>query len=259
MELKLDNINNILNLNFKSNEITSIIGKNGSGKTDILNIIYGFKEIQEGNLKFGKNIINNEKKIKEFRKNISYLTEDFNNQLFNINIKEDIKYGLDNFDKEKLNELLKLFSLDEEILSKNYSELSSGEIKKILLISAILKDSKIILLDNPTSNLDNKSIQSLIKILKRLKRKDKLIIIVSYDSDFLLQVSDRVIVIDNKKVILDGKKFDILSNEKILNKIHLDVPSVIRFENRVLQLKNIKLGYRDNINDLIKDIYRNAK
>ena len=97
---------------------------------------------------------------------------------------EDIKYGIKNFDEKKMYELLELFKLSEEILTKNYMELSKGEKRKILLISIFLRNSKVILLDKPTKGLDYNGIQALIKILKREKRLGKIIIIISYNSNF---------------------------------------------------------------------------
>ena len=179
--------------------------------------------------------------------------------MFSINIKEDIKYSLNG--KKKTNDIfdmLKLFNLDEMILEKNYLELSNGEKKKICIISILLKNSNIILMDRPDSYLDDKSIQSLIKILKRLK-KEKVIIISSNNINFILQISEKVVVINKTKVIECDDKFNILNNEAIMNRIGFSIPFVVEFENRVKKIKNIILVQRDNVNDLLKDIYRNVK
>ena len=115
------------------------------------------------------------------------------------------------------------------------------------------------LLNNPTEYLDNKSVQNLIKILKRKKRENKIIIIVSYDSEFILKVSDRILAIEQGKIINDSDKYLFFKNDRLLSLVNLEKPKVIEFEQLVEKLKGIRLGYRDNINDLIKDIYRNAK
>ena len=173
----------------------------------------------------------------------------------NINILEDIKYGLNKFDYNKFYELLKYFGLDDKILKKNYNDLSDGEKKKILLIKTFMSDSKIIILDDVTSALDSKSIDKLIKYLKKEKR-NRMILITSFDSDFLLSVSDNIIILDDGIIYSD--KYFAFSNEILLNKVGMNMPSVLKFRQIVLNKKNIKLIYRDNINDLIKDIYRNV-
>jgi len=249
-----NNLKNI-NINLCENQIISFIGANGSGKTSLLNLISGLSKIEKGSIKLiDKNIDSN------FLKNmVYYLKEDYNEMLFNINIKEDIRLYLNNFNMERLDDLLKKFGLNEKILYKNYIELSSSEIRKILLIIGLMTEKPIIILENPNLKLDNKSKQTLIKELKRLKRNDKIIIITSYDTDFLLEVSDKILKIEKNKIIKEYNKKDILSNTKILNKMNLKLPNTLNFINEVKEIKNIKMGYRDNINDLLKDIYRYAK
>lgn len=258
MEVKIDNICNEKNLKnisviLKQSQITALIGSNDSGVTDLLNIVSRQKEPMSGTV----TIIDSKNSKDEVK--ISYLNLDFKKHFFNINIYEDIKLNTDKINEENLTELMSLFKLDKTLLYKNYSELSSGELKKFALISVLIQDKDIILLDNPTVFLDRRSIQTLIKILRKERAKNKIILINSEDSNFLLEVCDRVIVFYNNKILIDDTKYNILENKKILDKIDMDIPNVLDFRNKLLEIKDIKLDYRDNINDLIKDIYRNAR
>lgn len=259
MEIKLNSAysNNFKNINISlfENQITSFIGCNGCGKSYLLNLIIGLNKLDKGSIEY-KDIKLDNKSIKNI---IYYLEEDYSKMLFNINIIEDFKFYLGNFNKERLFELLKKFNLDIEILNKNYIELSSSEVRKILLIIGLMTEKQIIIFENPNIKLDNKAKQTLIKELKRLKRNNKIIIITSYDTDFLLEVSDKILVIDKNKIIIENNKFEVLSNKKLLKKINLQIPDTLNFINEVKEIKNIKIGYRDNINDLLKDIYRYAK
>lgn len=257
---KLKKLSFIIN----DNEITSIVGKNNSGKSSILKLIFGEYLPTNGKLKISRSVITSDTKIKNIiniRKNVSFAETNSENKLFNITVLEDIKYylGSSRINKKNLAELLNEFNLPEEILTKSYLELSSSEKKKISLIQLFLKNTRIMLFDNPTEYLDSKSVQNLVKILKRKKRENKIIIIVSYNSEFLLKVSDRILAIDNGKIINDSDKYLFFTNDNILSIVDLQKPYVIEFEQLVEKLKGIKLGYRDNINDLIKDIYRHAK
>lgn len=251
-----------LNLEINKNEITSVVGKNGCGKTAFLNLIYGLDQDFEGRITICRKSFNTKTKLKDIEKirsSISYLTQDYENHLFNVNIFEDIKYGLDKINTKQLEDLLKNFGLNEEILKKSYFELSASEKKKVLIIKMFTRDSKIILLDDPTNGLDQKGILTLIKMLKKEKRKDKIIIISSVDCEFLLNISDKILIMDNKKIINCENKYEFFSNQLILNSCSLTVPNVLGFRQKVLNNKGVKLVYRDNVNDLLKDIYRNVK
>ena len=266
MEIKLNNVStkNLKNINIKfiEKEITAIVGNVESIKKDIINVICGLEKITSGEVKYGrrKQTENtNEGKILDIKKNIFHVSDNSRDMLFNMNIKEDIKFYLGEYDELRLGELLENFNLSEKIFEKNYLDLSSSETRKILLIIALMCNSKILILETPNISLDNKSIQTLIKELKKLKREEKNILITSYNSDFLLGVSDNVVVVDDNNVIKEGNKYEILADRDLLKKVNFEVPKVLEFINKVKELKNIKLGYRDNINDLIKDIYRHAK
>ncbi|MBQ2947151.1 MAG: ATP-binding cassette domain-containing protein [Bacilli bacterium] len=251
-------------VNFKIDKghIVSVVGKSGSGKTTIFDLIIGQDLNFYGKITLGKKIIDNNtksKQLKEIREHIFYLKQDYYNQLFNINILEDINYYVGNANKAELYELLKAFGLDSGVLKKHHSELSNGEIKKALLIIMLLSDRKILLLDDVTADLDLKGKKTLIKQLKKVKRDDKVIILSSSDADFLLGVADAVLYINDNKIDIESDKYNFFCNRSILNKCSMEMPKILEFKDVVLKRKKIKLLCRDNINDLIKDIYRNAK
>ena len=116
---------------------------------------------------------------------------------------------------------------------------------------------KIIILDNPTKDLDYFNRNQLIKLLKLMKlRYKKTIIITTTDTNALLELSDYIYEIEDGRINIHGDKYVILSNETILKRCNLHMPKIIRFSKLVKNKKNINIGYRDNLNDLMKDIYR---
>ena len=121
-------------------------------------------------------------------------------------------------------------------------------------------DPDIIILDEPTVGMDNRSKISFMKLLKSLKKDfGKTIVIVSQDINFLHKFVDYVYLIKDGEIFLEGSKYDVFSNEYAMNECGLFVPNLLHFSNIVLSKKNVKLGYRDDINDLIKDVYRYGK
>lgn len=265
MEQELNNLkykSSKINLDFKFGQVVSLLIKNKNEIKSFLEILYSLQLSDGEEIILEQYLVNKQnchKISKKLKDKISGLINNYNDKLFNINILDDIKFSLKRVNKTRLYELLEIFNLDKTILKKNYIEISTSEKRKILIIITILKDSKILLLDNPTYGLDEKSINNLIKILKLEKRKGKLIVVTSYNEEFILQISDRIIAIVDDELKYDGDKIKFFKNNSLLNKLHVAQPNIINFEEEVEKMKKIKLGYRDNINDLIKDIYRNAK
>ena len=251
-----------VNFEMEKGQIISLVGKSGSGKTTVFDLIFGQDLNFEGQITLGKKILDKNRKskqIKEIRKDVFYLKQNYWEQLFNINVLEDINYYVGSTIEGELKELLKGFGLDNSVLTKHHSELSDGEIKKVLLVIMLLSKRKILLLDDVTAGLDLKGKKNLIKQLKKVKRDIKVIILSSSDIDFLHEVTDIILYIDNNKIVIQNDKYNFFNNKDILRKCNMVMPKILQFKDIVLKRKKIKLLYRDNINDLIKDIYRNAK
>lgn len=256
-----------INTTFKEGKITGIMGKSGSGKTTLIELINALIIPTKGNIQVGSRVISKTRKIKNInnlRYKIGLVFQVPEEQFFCKTVKEEIEFGMKYFKKsvksieKHVSDALIMMGLDDSYLNRNPFTLSSGEMRKVAIASVLAFNPKIIILDEPTIGLDNKSKENLIKIIKLLKnRYKKTIIIVSNDTDLLLKISDNVILLDKGKIILEGNKYDVFKQD--ISKYGLKRPKIIEFEQLVLEKKGIKIGYRDDINDLMKDVYRYVK
>ncbi len=256
-----------INTTFKEGKITGIMGKSGSGKTTLIELINALIIPTKGNIQVGSRVISKTRKIKNInnlRYKIGLVFQVPEEQFFCKTVKEEIEFGMKYFKKsvksieKHVSDALIMMGLDDSYLNRNPFTLSSGEMRKVAIASVLAFNPKIIILDEPTIGLDNKSKENLIKIIKLLKnRYKKTIIVVSNDTDLLLKISDNVILLDKGKIILEGNKYDVFKQD--ISKYGLKRPKIIEFEQLVLEKKGIKIGYRDDINDLMKDVYRYVK
>ena len=256
-----------INTTFKEGKITGIMGKSGSGKTTLIELINALIIPTKGNIQVGSRVISKTRKIKNInnlRYKIGLVFQVPEEQFFCKTVKEEIEFGMKYFKKsvksieKHVSDALIMMGLDDSYLNRNPFTLSSGEMRKVAIASVLAFNPKIIILDEPTIGLDNKSKENLIKIIKLLKnRYKKTIIVVSNDTDLLLKISDNVILLDKGKIILEGNKYDVFKQD--ISKYGLKRPKIIEFEKLVLEKKGIKIGYRDDINDLMKDVYRYVK
>lgn len=272
MEIKFDKVNftykkinycehevlKNINIKLKAGKINAIVGKSGSGKTTLLELITGILKPTTGK------VLIDEKEIDNLNNafDIGYVSQD-NNQFLQKTVKEELEMLLKLYNyklkekKKRINDSLIMVGLNEKYLNLNINNLSSGEKKKLALASALILNPSILIIDEPVIGLDRKTKEELKKIFRILKtRYNKTIIFVSNNLDFVLEVADYVYVLYDKEIVLEGKKIDVLSKTVILKKYEIIGPNITSFENLVLTKKQIKIGYRYEINDLIKDIYR---
>lgn len=200
------------------------IGETGSGKTTILEILMGLLP-GNGVEIFGKDLFN-KKNTKSIQKNLSYVFQRCEAQFFETTVKKEIQISGDLI---KAMEILNLLSLDyEEIKEKSPFELSGGEKRKLAITIALLKNPKILLLDEPTIGLDGKSSLELMEFLRVLNKNGLTIIQTTHIMEEVMDYATKTIVIKDGEVLYDGK--DVFKEKKLLERCRLDIP----FERRLL-------------------------
>ncbi len=210
-------------------------------------------------IKFNDDTINN------LCSNVNDIGQYPGESFFCESVYKELEYWLEyyNYKKEKIDkhikDAIKMVGLDEKYLSCDPLDLSSSEMQKVLLAKCLALNPKIFVFDEPTICLDDDDKKRLIKLLKNIKRRfHKTIIIMSQDIEFIHQVADYLFVFDSGKLITEGDKYEVFKRDKLLEKHSILIPKIVQFELLTLKEKNIKLGLRDELNDLIKDILRNT-
>ncbi len=195
-----------VSFNIGSGEVISIIGKSGSGKTTLLNILLGITKPTDGKILINDEIfINKKSKSKKLKKITEYILSSFqypDHQLFCKTVKEELFFNVK--DESYLNDLIKKFNFDVKLFDKSPFKLSSGQKRKLILLSILAQKPKIIIFDEPTSFLDPKSRREFIDLIKSVNQKLKTtIIFISHNIDDVISLSNRTILLDKGKLIKD--------------------------------------------------------
>lgn len=172
-------------------DMVAIMGKSGSGKTTLLNIIGGLESIDKGTYLFnGKDVSRfSEKELLQFRrKNISFIFQNFaliNEYSVMDNILLPLKYCYGNIDKKKLADARELLDkLDiAYVCDQKIDNLSGGEKQRIAIARSLISNTNVLLADEPTGALDEKSGYMIMELFKQMKNIGKTIIIVTHDID----------------------------------------------------------------------------
>jgi zinc/manganese transport system ATP-binding protein len=213
-----------INLTIKNREFVSIMGPNGAGKTTLLETINGLLYYIGGKgYIFGKEIL---KYKTEIRKEIGYVIQNFEIDPLSPFLCKDIvmsgrtgKIGVFKFtsknDWEKVWYSMGLVGMID-FANRSVGKLSGGELQKILIARALAQEPKLLLLDEPFSNLDIAARTQIETLLNRIHEKEVItILMVSHDLSFVPNRCNRIIVLDRGRIIIDGKKQDILKSEMI--------------------------------------------
>ncbi len=205
---------NQLTIQIKEGEKIAIMGKNGSGKTTLIKLISGIYSPSQGSLTFNHLNID-EIDQTTFREKLAVVLQDF--QLFSGSIKENIVMGRDWIKDKAIQNAIELSGLNsflntipgglEYALSDKGKSLSRGQMQSIALARAIAGNPEVLLLDEPTASLDMNSEQDLLDNLNL--GQFRTIIIVTHRMS-MLELVDRIIVLANGSVVLDGEKDEVL-------------------------------------------------
>jgi len=219
-DTKEDSALNSINLKIKGGKMTSLVGYSGAGKSTILNLIPRFYDANSGDILVDKQSIY-KSKLSSLRKNISLVSQDVT--LFDDTIINNIAYADLNASEDEIKKVAKLSFADDFIqklpekyntlIGENGLRLSGGEKQRISIARAMLKKSKIILLDEATSSLDAETENKIQQALNILI-KERTAVVIAHRLSTILN-SDSIYVINNGKVIENGTHTELLSNSEI--------------------------------------------
>ena len=210
-------LNNV-NIKFREKEFVSILGPSGSGKTTLLNIIGGLDKYDEGNLIIDGVLTRNfkENDWDNYRsKRIGFIFQNYN-LINHLTVFENVELALlvnGKKNKSKVIDILKKVGLENE-MNKLPNELSGGQMQRVAIARSIINENDIILADEPTGALDSKTSIEIMEILKEISR-NKLVIMVTHNMELANIYSDRIIEINDGKIIKDTKEYNECSKESV--------------------------------------------
>lgn len=215
-----------VSLNIEEGKFYGVVGENGSGKTTLCAILRGFApsfyqgEIQGEVLVYGKPI---GEYGGELATKIGYVFQNPFTQISGVKetVFEEVAYGLENFGVpveeivERVEAIMKLTHIDS-LAEKNPLELSGGQMQRVALASVLVLEPDILIIDEPTSQLDPQGTESVFEIIKMMKEKKKTIILVEHKIDLIAEYADEVLVLRGGKLIASGDKAQVLSDMSLM-------------------------------------------
>ena len=211
-----------LDLEICAGEKVGLIGPNGAGKTTLFLLICGILLPTNGIIK----LFNKQVNIGQFNPEIGLIFQNPNDQLFSATVRDDVAFGPENMGLEKaeIDRRVKIALSStgvSHLIDRIPHQLSGGEKCMVAIASVIAMQPKIILYDEPSANLD---LQARRRLIEFLQSEKETILVSSHDLELILEVCDRVILLDRTTIISDGIPSEIMSNKKLMQDHSLEVP-----------------------------------
>lgn len=228
----------------KKGELCAIVGANGSGKTTLCNAIRGFvPKFYKGEIS-GEVLVNG-RDVKEDPdgKNALEIGFVFQNPFTQISgiastVYEELAYGLENMGvepeeiRQRIERIMELTKI-QEFRDRDPYQLSGGQQQRVALAAILVMDQDVLVIDEPTSQLDPQSTDDVFEIIKLMKSMGKTIVLVEHKMEQIAEYADQIIVLDGGQVVMEGTPKEVFSDPDCL-KYHTRLPQSTRI---ALELK----------------------
>lgn len=227
-------------------EWLSIIGHNGSGKSTLAKCLNGLLIPQKGDVKVGGLNTSDEKDIWNIRRQVGMVFQNPDNQFVGSTVRDDVAFGMENHGIPRddmvirLGEALSLVQM-EDYVDQEPHRLSGGQKQRVAIAGIIALQPSIIILDEATSMLDPQGRQEILKTMRFLNKEHKITVLsITHDLEEAIY-SDRMIVMNQGKILSEGHPRDIFKSASMLEEIGLDLPFTVKMR-QLLHEKGIKLS-----------------
>ena len=241
-----------IDINFKSNSIHALVGENGAGKSTLVKILTGFYQQDEGDILLDDRKINFYNPQIALKNNISVVHQE--TVMFeNLSVKENIYIGNQILENKIFVNWKNVETRAKNILVSLDSKIDPNEIVKNLSIAdrhiveiarALLQNSKIIIMDEPTAALSKKDIDKLFKIIINLKKKNKSVIFISHKLDEIFEISEEISILKDGKLVTSGEIHNFSKKEVIQKMVGRELKDNVSnknivINNPILEIKNL--------------------
>ncbi len=232
-----------IDLTIEEDEYVVVTGPSGCGKTTLCRTINGLVPHFHRGYIAGNVIVDGmntrEHEVAELATTAGLVFQQPENQLVTLNVEKEIAFGPENLGvppeevRSRVDELISLLEL-EHLRDKHPHEMSGGEQQRVAMAATLALKPKILVADEPTSNLDPKSAETILDIVSSLNRRDMTVVIVEHRLDLVSKDASRLILMDKGEVIADGDPREVLAMD-LCEEIGVGVPKATAVYKRLLR------------------------
>lgn len=229
---------NDVSFNIEAGKYVAIVGNNGSGKSTFAKLLMGLLEPNENSIKeFGIDL--NRKTVHDLRKRMGIVFQNPDNQFVGATVRDDLAFGLENrcIPREDMDSIIEEYAKKvnmSEFLDKEPENLSGGQKQRVAIAGVLSMHPEIVIFDEATAMLDPKGKKEIRETILKLREENPNLTILSITHDIEeAYTADEVIAFNDGKIVFQGKPEDVLTNQKQLQEIGLDIPFTVLLKQKL--------------------------
>ena len=224
---------NDVSLSFDKGERIALLGTNGSGKTTLLHHLNGILKPTSGKIYYeDKPLQYDSKSLLELRRRVGFVFQDPNDQLFAPSVKQDVAFGPLNLGqptdqvKKIVEESLRTVGM-AEFAEKPPHFLSLGQKKRVALAGVLAMQPEVLIMDEPTSNLDPRATSEILHLLLQLNKESGItLLLATHDVDMVPLFANRLYILDKGKLVSEGSPKELFSDTEMIRRVNLRSPRI---------------------------------
>ena len=253
-----------INLEINDGGFIGIAGHTGSGKSTLVQLLDGLERASSGKIYYnGQDIYDKSFDMRGLRAKVGLVFQYPEHQLFETTVINDVQFGPKNLGLPQLEielrsyEALKMTGIGDDLIDVSPFALSGGQKRRVAIAGVLAMKPEVLVLDEPAAGLDPAGRAEIFGLLKKLHKENKItVIIVSHSMEDIAEYVDRLIVMNNGSIVLDGKPAEIFQFEKELEKIGLGVPQAAKVIHQLRDAGALITGEYITANESAEAIYK---
>ena len=247
-----------ISLQIREGELICILGDNGAGKTTLAKHLNGLLKPYKGDV-YVDGVNTRDTPVSELSRKVALVFQYPEKMLFTSSLIEEVSFALRNYGyreeiiNRQVEKVLKMFWL-WDYRERSPFTLSGGEQRRLALAIVLAWDPKYIVMDEPTAGQDAYQREILMGIIRELVRREKTVILITHDIEFIFEFESRIILLKEGEVLFDGPSYELFNNKvRLLEEAGLDRPSLIKLRD-ILNERGYKIQF-NSYEDAVDKIY----
>jgi energy-coupling factor transport system ATP-binding protein len=222
-------------LDLEHGETVAIIGENGAGKTTLAKHVNGLLRATHGRVLIGDRDTR-EHTVAQLAKHVGYVFQNPDDQLFARSVRKEVEFGPHNLgltEREldrRVGTALTITELEQDVDRHPY-DLYPSRRKLVAIAATLAMETPIVILDEPTTGQDLRGVALIGRVVERLKAAGRTLITISHDLDFCAEHFERIVVMSQGRILIDGHAESVFAHEDLLQQAGVDPPQMVRLAN----------------------------